>query len=323
MPTEQTIVVKMLKPVKKKKIKREIKILETVRGHPHIVNLLDCCKDPVSGLYSLVFEYVPCTDFRSLFPTLTDFDVRWYMFQLLKALEFCHSRGVIHRDVKPHNIIISHPPFLEREHRRNNDASDSEQSSSDADMQQPPAANASRRMNDLGRLKLIDWGLAEFYTPGTKYNVRVASRYFKSPELLLDFETYGPPLDMWSFGCVLAGLVCLTLTELSLFSVSFLQQTQVFDVHPYFMGSDNDDQMVQICAQLGTQPLIDYVRKYSLQPNSQIRSKLLSKSSESVSLSFSCSLSPSLSLLRAVSLIHLCADDTNRNHWTSTQRKDR
>lgn len=38
------------------------------------------------------------------------------------------------------------------------------------------------------KLRLIDWGLAEFYHPGQEYNVRVASRYFKGPELLVDFQ---------------------------------------------------------------------------------------------------------------------------------------
>ena len=40
----------------------------------------------------------------------------------------------------------------------------------------------------LFQLRLIDWGLAEFYHPGQEYNVRVASRYFKGPELLLDYQ---------------------------------------------------------------------------------------------------------------------------------------
>jgi len=40
----------------------------------------------------------------------------------------------------------------------------------------------------LLQLRLIDWGLAEFYHPGQEYNVRVASRYFKGPELLLDYQ---------------------------------------------------------------------------------------------------------------------------------------
>lgn len=38
------------------------------------------------------------------------------------------------------------------------------------------------------QLRLIDWGLAEFYHPGQEYNVRVASRYFKGPELLVDYQ---------------------------------------------------------------------------------------------------------------------------------------
>lgn len=59
--------------------------------------------------------------------------------------------GIMHRDVKPHNVMIDH------EHRK---------------------------------LRLIDWGLAEFYHPGQEYNVRVASRYFKGPELLADYQVY-------------------------------------------------------------------------------------------------------------------------------------
>ena len=47
-----------------------------------------------------------CT--QVLYPTLTDFDIRYYMFELLKALEFSHSNGIMHRDVKPHNVMIDH-----------------------------------------------------------------------------------------------------------------------------------------------------------------------------------------------------------------------
>lgn len=75
-----------------------------------------------------------------LYPTFTDYDIRYYMFQLLRALDFAHSRGIMHRDVKPHNIMIDHKKRT---------------------------------------LRLIDWGLAEFYFPEREYNTRVASRYFK------------------------------------------------------------------------------------------------------------------------------------------------
>ena len=57
------------------------------------------------------------------------------------------------------------------------------------------------------KLRLIDWGLAEFYHAGTEYNVRVASRYFKGPELLVDFQEYDYSLDMWSLGCMFASMV--------------------------------------------------------------------------------------------------------------------
>lgn len=58
-----------------------------------------------------------------------------------------------------------------------------------------------------GQLRLIDWGLAEFYHPGTDYHIRVGSRYYKGPELLVGYKRYDYSLDMWSVGCMLASLV--------------------------------------------------------------------------------------------------------------------
>lgn len=137
---DQRCIIKILKPVKKKKIKREIKILQNLKGGTNVITLLDVVKDPQSKTPSLIFEYVNNTDFKVLYPTLSDFDIRYYLYELLKALSYCHSMGIMHRDVKPHNVMIDHQ---KRE------------------------------------LRLIDWGLAEFYFPGREYNVRVASRYFK------------------------------------------------------------------------------------------------------------------------------------------------
>jgi casein kinase II subunit alpha len=136
-PTEAKVIIKVLKPVKKKKIKREIRILEALAGGPNVIRLLAPLKDPHSRAPSLIFEHVDNADFKSLYPTLSDYDVRYYCFQLLRALDYAHSRGVMHRDVKPHNVMI----------------------------------DPRRR-----ELRLIDWGLAEFYHAGREYNVRVASR---------------------------------------------------------------------------------------------------------------------------------------------------
>ncbi|KAK7828680.1 casein kinase ii subunit alpha [Quercus suber] len=79
-------VIKILKPVKKKKIKREIKILQNLCGGPNIVKLLDIVRDQHSKTPSLIFECVNSTDFKVLYPTLTDYDIRYYIYELLKVL---------------------------------------------------------------------------------------------------------------------------------------------------------------------------------------------------------------------------------------------
>ncbi|KAJ9071211.1 Casein kinase II subunit alpha [Entomophthora muscae] len=169
--TNEKCIIKVLKPVKKKKIKREIKILQNLAGGINIIGLLDIVRDP--------------EDFKTLYPKFADYDIRFYMFELLKALDFA--------------TLV---------------------------------------------LRLIDWGLAEFYHPKTHYNVRVASRYFKGPELLVDFQQYDYSLDMWSTGCMLASMI--------------------FRKEPFFHGSDNYDQLVKIAKVLGTDNLLLYTEKYSI-----------------------------------------------------------
>ncbi|KAH3665751.1 hypothetical protein OGAPHI_003939 [Ogataea philodendri] len=205
LPTGLKVVIKVLKPVKRKKIKREIKILQNLNGGPQVIQLLDVVRDSISKTSALVFEYVDNIEFRILYPHLSDTEVRYYMFQVLEALDYAHSMGIMHRDVKPHNIMIDH---------------------------------------NQKKLRLIDWGLAEFYHAGREYNVRVASRYFKGPELLVDFRYYDYSLDIWSFGATIASIV--------------------FQREPFFHGKSNTDQLVQIARVLGTDGLYQYLKKYNL-----------------------------------------------------------
>ena len=96
-------VIKVLKPVKKRKIQREIKILQnlcgmrrpdvsqiTLLGGTNIIKLYDVVRDPQTKIPSLIFEYVHNYDFRKLYPILTDADIRFYIFELLKALDYAH-----------------------------------------------------------------------------------------------------------------------------------------------------------------------------------------------------------------------------------------
>ena len=207
--TYDKCIIKVLKPVKKKKIKREIKILQNLMGGPNVVQLIDVVRDPQSKTPSIITDYIDNTDFKVLYPTFTDYDVRYYIFELLKALDFCHSRGIMHRDVKPHNVMIDH---------------------------------------EKHKLRLIDWGMAVFYHPHMEYNVRVASRYFKGPELLVDFQEYDYSLDMWSLGCMFASMI--------------------FRKEPFFHGHDNYDQLVKICKVLGTDDFQVYLDKYKIELDS-------------------------------------------------------
>lgn len=198
-------VIKVLKPVKVKKIYREIKTLQNLTGGPNIIALYDVVHDPKLKVPALVFEYVKNVEFRQLYPTFTIPDIQYYFIQLLTALDYCHSMGIIHRDVKPQNVMID------------------------------PVQR---------KLKLIDWGLAEFYHPGINLNVRVASRYHKGPELLVNLQQYDYSLDLWSVGAMFAAII--------------------FKKEHFFIGTSNVDQLVVITKVLGSESLFRYLNKYNL-----------------------------------------------------------
>ena len=82
---EESCVIKVLKPVAKKKIKREIKILRNLAGGPNVIRLMDIVHDPPSRSNSLVMEYVQNTDWKDLYGTLTEMEIKFYLFQLLRV----------------------------------------------------------------------------------------------------------------------------------------------------------------------------------------------------------------------------------------------
>jgi casein kinase II subunit alpha len=200
------VVIKCLKPIAERKIRRELYLLHRCRHLPHIIRLKALIlphDDTAQGMPCLVLEHAG-TEWLGpahLDPPLTPYEIRYFTYQLVTALRALHQAGIMHRDIKPRNIMIQRAP-----------------SSGSGD---PP------------QLTLIDLGLADLYSPGRAYNVRVASRHYKAPELLLgDTFYHGPAVDVWALGCVLASLLS--------------------GREPFFRGRDLDDQLVAIQSVLGT-----------------------------------------------------------------------
>lgn len=90
------------------------------------------------------------------------------MFQLLRGTAFCHSHGVLHRDLKPQNLLVDR----------------------------------------VGTLKLADFGLARAFTvPIRQYTHEVVTLWYRAPEILLGARQYAPPVDIWSIGAIFAEMV--------------------------------------------------------------------------------------------------------------------
>lgn len=194
--------VKLLRPVNSDRVRRELKILSVVQG-PGVLKLLDIVVDGREGIPAVVTELCQNTPYRELFATMRLDDVRFYLYRVLQALDHAHRLGVIHRDVKPPNIFCSDP-------RKS--------------------------------VKLGDWGLAEFYHPFRRYSVHVATRYYKPPEILLNFDYYDYSLDMWSVGVIL--LEILT------------QKIHIFDAEVA------EDQVYEIAKVVGGEAIMKWAEKY-------------------------------------------------------------
>lgn len=182
---------------------RELKMLRSLR-HENIVNLKEIVTGKNQNRHTthrnkheiyMVFEYVD-HDLTGLMDTpsirFTEAQVKTYTQQLLSGLLYCHEREVLHRDIKGSNLLV----------------------------------------DNKGNLKIADFGLARTFNDDfRRYTNRVITLWYRSPELLLGAEEYGPEVDIWSVGCLLAEL----LTK-----------------RPLFPGKDEAEQVNLIFKGLGT-----------------------------------------------------------------------
>jgi cyclin-dependent kinase len=145
---------------------REISLLKELK-HPNIVRLFDVVHSEKK--LTLVFEFLDL-DLKKFLDLNSEggadpATIRHFMRQLLEGIDFCHQRSVLHRDLKPQNLLIS---------------------------------------NDK-ELKLADFGLGRaFGIPVRKFTHEVVTLWYRSPDVLLGSTTYGTPVDMWSIGCIFA-----------------------------------------------------------------------------------------------------------------------
>jgi len=142
---------------------REISLLRKLK-HANIVTLHDVCNTSTS--MTLVFEYLE-KDLKQYMEDCSNVmsmnNVKLFLYQLLRGLAYCHQYRVLHRDLKPQNLLI----------------------------------------NNLGELKLADFGLARAKSVPTKtYSNEVVTLWYRPPDVLLGSTVYSTPIDMWGVGCI-------------------------------------------------------------------------------------------------------------------------
>jgi negative regulator of the PHO system len=144
---------------------REISLMKELK-HDNIVGLHDVIH--TENKLMLVFEYMD-KDLKKYMDTyggsLPPEQIKSFMFQLLRGVAFCHERHVLHRDLKPQNLLI----------------------------------------NRRGELKLADFGLARaFGIPVNTFSNEVVTLWYRAPDVLLGSRQYDTAIDIWSAGCIMA-----------------------------------------------------------------------------------------------------------------------
>ncbi|XP_015916105.1 cyclin-dependent kinase 20 [Parasteatoda tepidariorum] len=171
---------------------REVKALQQI-NNKNVVKLHDVFSYGAGVV--LVFEYMP-TDLSILLRDtenpLTDSQIKAYLIMILSGVAYCHNLGIMHRDLKPANLLVSFS----------------------------------------GHLKIADFGQADLYNKGrTNYSHQVATRWYRSPELLYGSRSYNEAVDLWAIGCIFG---------------------EMLNKFPLFRGENDIEQLCLVLQTLGT-----------------------------------------------------------------------
>lgn len=179
--TEKDVAIKRISKIFDRKILakrslRELRLLRHFNQHENIISIADIIK-PVDMEFKEIYlvQELMEADMHQIIrsgQTLTDAHFQYFMYQILRGLKYIHSANVLHRDLKPGNLLV----------------------------------------NGDCELKIGDFGLARGYSESpakdngfmTEY---VATRWYRAPEIMLSFLHYTKAIDMWSVGCILAEML--------------------------------------------------------------------------------------------------------------------
>ena len=183
-----------------KTIQRELEMIRQTK-HPNIVDFIEAFQH--KGNLFIVFDYVEQNLLQLLEKTpngLNPSDIKFLIYQLCKGINYLHKNSnIIHRDIKPENLLV----------------------------------------DSNNNLKICDFGFArKFELNSDNNNISimtdyVATRWYRSPELLLSGGIYGPAVDYWAIGCIMGELI---------------------DGNPLFPGENDIDQINCIVKVLGNLP---------------------------------------------------------------------
>ena len=201
--TNEKVVIKILKPITKVKIKREICILYTLKKCPNIVKILDVIKENYSEIFCIICKSISGIELKNFYMGISPQDLKFYMYKIIECLEYSHRKKIMHRDIKFINIAVN---------------------------------------QETKELNIYDWGLSDFYIKDYKYTLTIGSRYYKAPELFMEYKKYDCSIDMWSVGCLFGAM---------LFQINFL-----------FQGNSNQDQLIVIAKQFGFNKINNFLEKY-------------------------------------------------------------